>query len=182
MIDKYFLSEEDTLLVIIDIQKKLLPVINGNRDILKNAEKLVKIFKIFNMPIIITEQYPKGLGETVDEIKNLLTDEKLIEKVSFSAYQNIKNEIKEKNKNKIVISGIESHICVFQTVRDLLKEGYEVYIAVDAVGSRKENNSKNAIKIMQDMGAIVMNTEMIIYDVVKTAECENFKEISKLLK
>lgn len=184
MLDKYYLEKEDALLLIIDIQERLLPVMDKSKNVLKNAKTLVQACGISELPMVVTEQYPKGLGKTVDDIKDeLSSDAEILEKLSFSACgDELMEVLKKKDRKKIIVAGIESHICVFQTVRDLLNSGYEVYAAADAMGSRSDFNYRNALELMKDMGAVIMSTEMIIYNMLKKAGSDEFKKVSKIVK
>ncbi|MDO5707529.1 MAG: isochorismatase family protein [Andreesenia angusta] len=184
MLEKYYLDREEVLLLIIDIQGRLLPAMKHREDVVKNTNILINSANILEIPMIVTEQYPEGLGNTVEEIKeNFNYNTIVLEKMNFSAYcDDIKEAIINKQKKKIIISGIESHICVFQTARDLLRDGYEVYIALDAISSRSEVNYNNSLDLFKDMGAIVMNTEAILFNILQTAGTEEFKKISKIIK
>lgn len=177
------INEKDCLLLIIDIQEKLVKMIN-NSLIINNATKIAKTARILNLPTIITEQYPKGLGYTIEGIKNEITDAKYLEKTNFSALNefSIKEEISKVNKKQIIILGIETHICVLQTAFDLLKEGYEVFVIKDASASRNEENNKLALQRLIHAGAQILSTEMVIFELLKSSKHPNFKEIQALVK
>ena len=177
---------ENTILLVLDIQEKLIPVIQNNEKIIKSTELLIKYFKELNIPIIYTEQYPKGLGKTVLEIKNSLNDakSKYFSKNSFSAYPVIKEEVlklKDEGKTSIIVAGVETHICVYQTIKDL-KGDFEILVPFETVGSRNPENYKNGLDLIKEMGASITNVETILFDLIKTSEHPSFKVISKLIK
>ena len=132
---------------------------------------------------LITLQYPKGLGKMNQEVHEFLKDTKEIEKVSFSAMLNEEfvNTVKNSGKKQIVISGIETHICVLLTARDLLDAGYEVFIVSDAVGSRVEENYKNGLSQLKDMGCVITNVETVLFDLNSVAGTPMFKAVQKLI-
>lgn len=178
------LNTENSLLLIIDIQEKLLKAQYNKENIQRNSVILTKAAKILNIPIVVSEQYPQGLGKTIEEIaENLPENTKFYEKKSFSCCTNSAFDvlIKATGKNQIIVCGIESHVCVHQTVSDLISLGYEVYLAKDAVGSRKEYESEAGIERMIYGGAIPTCTEMILFELIKCATHENFKQIQGLI-
>lgn len=179
------LNTKNSLLLIIDIQEKLLKAQHDKEKIQKNAVILTKAAKILGIPVIVSEQYPQGLGATIEEIKkNLPENTKYYEKKSFSCCTNddFKDLIKEKGRNQVIVCGIESHVCVHQTVNDLLTTNYEVFLAKDAIGSRKEYECEIGIERMIFSGAIPACTEMVLFELLKCASHENFKEIQGLIK
>lgn len=182
--NKFILNKEDTILIVIDIQEKLGSVMKDLDKVVKNTNILVTACKEMNMPAIVTEQYPKGIGPTVSEIKeNLREDMIIFEKNSFSAYTDeVKSYLEKSGKKKVIITGMETHICVFQTTRALLADGYEVFVARDAVVSRTEENYLNGLDMMKDAGAVISNTETIIFDLLKVSGTPEFKVLSKLIK
>lgn len=183
LLNKFTLEREDTLLLIIDIQEKLVPVIANKEEVVKNTGVLIETAKEMNIPIIVTEQYPKGIGPTVSELEESLPVVEKFEKLNFSACTNkIMDAIKKTNKKKIIIVGIETHVCVIQTARDLLGDKYQVFVPIDGVGSRTKENKQNGLDLMKDMGAVITNTETIIFDLMKKSGTPEFKLLSKLIK
>ncbi len=182
--NKYTINREEALLLVIDIQERLVPAMSYGERVIKNTGILIDTSKELDIPVIVTEQYPRGLGSTVKEIKEKLDkDSNIFEKISFSAYNNeLKNALEKTNKKKIIISGMETHVCVFQTVRDLLNDNYQVFIVKDGVASRKKDNFINAIQTMKSMGAIISDTETLVFDLLKSAGTPEFKNLSKLIK
>lgn len=182
-VDKYYLNRDEAILLIIDIQEKLVPAISQGQMVIKNTNLLIKAASIMDIPIVVTEQYPKGLGSTVPEIRENIEGAHKCDKLTFSACtQDVMESLKKTGRKKVIVTGMETHVCVFQTVRDLLKQGYCVFIAADAVSSRTEENKRNGLELMRDMGAVISNTETIIFDLLKQAGTEEFKVLSKLIK
>lgn len=182
--NRFILNKEDTILMVIDIQEKLGTVMKDLDRVVKNTNILITACKEMNMPAIVTEQYPKGIGPTVSEIKeNLREDMTIFEKNSFSACTDeVKEYLEKTGKKKVIITGMETHICVFQTTRALLNDGYQVFIARDAVVSRTDENYLNGLDMMKDAGAVISNTETIIFDLLKVSGTPEFKVLSKLIK
>ncbi|MCK9218079.1 MAG: isochorismatase family protein [Firmicutes bacterium] len=181
--DKFNLNKEEAILVIIDIQERLSRVMDKEEEVIKNTNVLISMAKTMNMPIIVTEQYPKGLGETVVSISENLGDDKKFEKTTFSACnKEFLDFLNETERKKVIITGMETHVCVYQTVRDLLNAGFSVFVAADGVCSRTDVNYKNGLDMMNDMGAVISNTETILFDILKEAGTLQFKALSKLIK
>lgn len=182
-LERFYFDQNDTVLFVIDIQDKLSKAIYNEDTLKKNAKVLVDTAKILNIPTIITEQYPKGLGHTNEEIMNASENSYVIEKNAFTAFdENIKNILIELGKTKMIMCGMETHICVQQTTLDLLAAGYEVAIASDATGSRTEYNHNNGLDMMRSMGALITNTESILFSIMKSSSHPKFKEIQNLIK
>ncbi len=177
------LDEKNCLLILIDIQEKLVAMLEKNT-VVKQSNILLKMANILDIPAIITEQYPKGLGKTVDYLAEHLGKTKVFEKTAFSALKDdgFLDLIKSYGKKQIIIGGIESHICVHQTVADLIENGFEVYVVKDACASRKKDNFKNAIRLMRQNGAKIADTEIVLFELLKTSKHPHFKEIQALIK
>lgn len=181
--DKFYLNREDTVLMIIDIQEKLVPVMKYRDQVIKNSRILISGAKEMNFPILVTEQYPKGLGRTVPEILELIDEESIFEKNSFTAYTDeVKEALKLLGRKKVLVTGMETHICVFQTVRDLINDGYEVFLVKDAVASRTKSNFLNGLDLMKSLGSVITNTETAVFDLLKVSGTPEFKFMSKLIK
>lgn len=179
------LNRNNCLFLIIDIQEKLLNAVFNKEIVSKKSEILTKAFNILEIPTIITEQYPKGLGNTVESINlNLNNPKNYFEKCSFNALaeENILNEICKHEKKQIIVIGIETHICVYQTVIDLINKGFEVTVIKDACGSREECEYLSALDIMKEMGAKIKTSEMVIFELLKSSKHPRFKEIQSLIK
>ncbi|NLJ91352.1 MAG: isochorismatase family protein [Clostridiales bacterium] len=181
--DKYILNSKEVVLFIIDIQDKLVPVMKYKNQVINNNKILINGAREMNFPIIATEQYPKGLGKTVVDLLDLLDEKKIFEKNSFSAYTDqVKTELKVLGRKKVIITGMEAHICVFQTVRDLIGDGYQVFLAQDAIASRSKANYLNGLDLCKSLGAVISNTETIVYDLLKVSGTPEFKAMLKMIK
>lgn len=177
------LNIKTSALVIIDIQEKLVKAAK-NGDVAANImSKITKAAKILNIPTIITEQYPQGLGKTVENIAQK-TDAEVIEKCSFSALlePNFAEELQSLNRKQILIGGIETHICVLQTVVDLISEGYEVYVLKDCCASRNDFEHETGIELLKQYGAKITCTEIALFEWLKTSKHPDFKGIQALIK
>ncbi len=181
--NKFTLTPNDTSLLVIDFQEKLVPAMHRTEDTVKNAGILMEIAKALEIPIIVTEQYPKGIGHTVAPLSGLFGELSPIEKMTFSACtKEVEDQLSKEPRQKILISGIEAHVCVFQTVRALLQKDYQVYVVSDAVSSRTEANYQNGLSQMREMGAVITNTETVLFDLLKESTHPKFKELSKLIR
>lgn len=179
------LDKTKTALVVVDIQEAFRAVISDFPMIASRASIAVRGFQILNLPIIITEQYPKGLGKTADEILiNMPADFEFIEKTAFSSCgaRPFYEKLKATNVSQVVLCGIETHICVNQTAHDLLTEAFEVHILCDAVGSRYTADKETALKKMQMNGVVPSTVEMALFELMRDAKHEQFKEIQNLIK
>ena len=165
----------DTQIVCIDIQEKLVKMLENGEKIAKNCEKMIKAASVLAIDTIITEQYPKGLGETVFNTFNF----EKTEKISFSAYQDIKYLLKKPN---ILVFGIETHICVLQSVMDLLEKNYNIYVIEDCSSSRSNNDHKIALELMKQKGASIITLETALFQLLKSSRHPDFKEIQGLIK
>ncbi len=179
------LSAEDSVLVIIDIQEKLFNVILAKEQVLKNIIKLVKVAKILKIPIILTEQNPQGLGRTIPELTQVLgSDYKPIEKTSFSCFgsREFRKRLEELARKTLLITGIESHICVYQTAVDAISHGYKPVVIYDATGSRLETDYRITLYRLISKGIDVATTDMVIFELVRDASHPVFKDILKIVK
>lgn len=168
----------------IDIQEKLWNVMHEKEALLENALKLVKGMQVMGVPIIWTEQNPKGLGATVPSLMQLVPGFQALPKFSFSCCQDkgFQQSINALKRKQILICGIEAHICVYQTSMELLSSGYEVHVVADVVGSRVVRNRDIALNRLQSEGAKLTVSEMVMYELLQTAESPAFKEILKVIK
>lgn len=181
--DKFTLNREETVLLVIDIQEKLVPVMKYKDQVINNTNILISASKAMNFPVIATEQYPKGLGRTVPELLQLVEEDSIFSKNSFTAYTDeVKNALESFGRKKVIITGMETHVCVFQTVRDLINDGYSVFLVKDAVASRTETNYLNGLELMSSLGAVITNTETAVFDLLKVSGTPEFKLMSKMIK
>jgi len=178
------LQREKTALLIIDIQEKIFQVMLNPEIMIQNTIKLIEGFKVLGSPIFVTEQYPKGLGETENRIKESLKDTVPIQKLSFSCSGagDLFEILKYKNIKQVAVAGIELHVCVQQTALDLLVGGFQVSLAADACSSRKEKDYNIALARMRTAGVIVTTTEAILFELLNVCGTEEFEKISKIVK
>ncbi len=176
-------NENNTTVICIDVQEKLVNMLQNSAQIAENTTKIMKAASLLNIDAIITEQYPKGLGSTIESIKNL-KEFTIVEKNTFSAMQTSEFNNKFDNlKNKnILIFGIETHICVLQSVIDLIEKNYNVFVIEDCSSSRDKNNHNIALDFMKQRGAYIITLEIALFDLLKSSKHPNFKEIQQLIK
>ena len=178
------ITTEDTALVIIDVQEKLIPAMHDQEALLDNLKRMVKGARVLGLPILFTEQNPAGLGPTVPEIAELLPDEKPVSKFSFSSCDTeaFMEELKAVNRQNILIVGIEAHVCVYQTAVDLVNLNYNVQVVADAVDSRTNRNKHIGLEKSKAAGADITSTEIALFELLKIAKGDAFKEIIKIVK
>lgn len=178
------LQADRTQVLIIDIQEKFLPVIKPIEEIIANTQFLVKTADIFDIPVTITEQNPKGLGATDSRISELLPEVTPMEKQTFSCWgdEKIRGKIISHDRDTIILAGIETPVCILQTGLDLLTAGYRVYLCLDAIGARKKFDHKIAVSRLMHEGAIASTTEAAIFELTGSAESEMFRKVLTMLK
>ncbi|MCD7905675.1 MAG: isochorismatase family protein [Clostridiales bacterium] len=174
---------ENTQAMVIDFQERLVPAIHNNREIIEYTKILLKGLKLLNIPVTQTGQYIKGLGGTVPKISEI-TGEKGMDKITFSCMKNeaVNLRISGIGRKNVIICGIESHICVYQTVKDLAEKGYNPVVAIDCTGSRKTADFDAALLRFKSMGIYLGTVEMIMYELFEKAGTKEFKEFSRLIK
>ncbi len=170
--------------LVIDIQEKLLPHVQENDSVLRNNEVLIKGLQLIGVPITISEQYPNGLGQTVGDLKKILNEEIKFDKRSFSCFgeSKLENHILSSNKRILIVSGLETHVCVLQTVLDSIELGLIPVVVIDCISSRNSLDHKTAIIRMEKVGAVLTTYESLLFELCKTSENKVFKEISSLVK
>lgn len=175
---------EETLLLMIDFQTKLMPSIHENTAVLKSAETLLLGCNILKVPVFVTEQYTKGLGPTEPLLEAHLSTAQKFEKISFSSMKldAFSEAVKDSGKKNIIVSGVESHICVQQTVLDLLESGYSIYIAADAVSSRRPFDHEFSLERMRQNGAQISTVESLLFELLVYANHPDRKAITNLVK
>lgn len=175
---------DNTQAVLIDVQEKLTPHMNEPEAVVTNIAKLMKGLKLLGVPMVACEQYPKGLGHTVPELKVLLDGVAIYEKVSFSACDDEPtfHAIKSASRPYVIVFGIETHVCVLQTVMDLLDDGFVPVVVADAVSSRSVQDKQIALERMAHAGAVIASVEMVLFELCRSAKNPVFKEISALVK
>ncbi len=182
--NKIILSREKSALLLIDIQEKILAVMNNPEQVVANSLKLIKGFKALNIPIFYTEQYPKGLGTTAEPLLKELEGLSPIQKMSFSCSGagNFFTRLVDNNVSQVVIAGIESHVCVQQTALDLIASSFQVNIAADAVSSRKEIDYRISLDRMRSHKIEITTSEAILFELLNVCGTDEFKEISRIVK
>lgn len=178
------MNREDSILVVIDCQTKLMPAINNTEELEATVIKLAKGINVLDVPVVVTQQYTKGLGPTMDSISEALGEFEPIEKITFSAMgcPEFVEAMKASGRKNVILTGTETHICVEQTALELLDAGYNVYLVQDCVGSRKDNDKNYACQRMAAAGAVVTTYEAVLYELLRGAKAEGFKAISAIVK
>ena len=178
------LSINDTQLVILDIQGKLSQIIYQSEALLKHSSSLVQGCKLLNLPIVWVEQTPDKLGETHPLIKEHLAGLSPIAKTTFSAYgtEAFVKAIEANKRKQILLIGIETHICIYQTAIDLLSAGYQVFVVADAVSSRAEENKNIGLEMIRQEQGKITNVEAALFALLKSSTHEKFREIARLIK
>jgi nicotinamidase-related amidase len=178
------LTRDNTALLIIDVQEKLWTLMQDKEKIAENIRKLIDFAKIVGLPIILTEQYPKGLGRTIKQIKDKIPEVEPIEKTAFSCFgaEGFLEKLKKNKVQTLIITGIESHVCVCQTSLEALDRDIRACVVSDAISSRTLQNCIVGVERMRKNGVIISSTEMLMYELLKDAKNKEFKEAQPLLK
>jgi nicotinamidase-related amidase len=179
-----FLTTGNTVLVLIDFQERLFPVMHDKERLLRNTVKLIKGVKVLEIPIILTEQYPRGLGPTLHEIKELLPDVRPIEKVCFNCCDEAAfgRSLEALKRKQVLIAGIEAHICVYQTAMALSRASYDVQVVGDCVSSRELENKMASLFKMGAAGVSPTTMEMALFELLRVAQGDKFKRLSDIVK
>ena len=182
--DKFFLNKDDVVIVIVDIQERLAVAMDERQKVIANCLHLIEAAKLLGIPVLLTEQYPKGLGPTVSEIREAVPSYRPIEKIMFSCCREPRfmEALSAAGNKKVILAGMETHVCVLQTCIGLLKEGYAVHIAGDSVCSRSKENFNFGSAFMRDAGAVITCTETVLFQLLEKAGTEEFRTISKRIK
>ena len=178
------LEREETVLVVVDVQGKLAQLMYEKSRLFKSVRALARGARILGIPMILTEQVPEKLGPTIPEVRELMSDCDPIWKNTFSCVREgaFKERLDELARRNVIIAGIETHVCVYQTVRDLLERGNHVEIVTDAVSSRSAENRNIGLTRMKSEGAYLTSVEMVLFELQEVAKGEEFRELSKLIK
>lgn len=176
--------KEHSIAVFIDIQERLFPFIQDKDQLEQNLSTLLAGMKALEIPLLVTEQYTKGLGFTILPLKMELQGQEFIEKTSFSCCDEpgFITALNAAGKQNVILCGIETHVCVLQTVLDLLQAGYQPIVIEDCVSSRKLSDKRTAIERMRQEGAVISSLESILFELTRYSGNETFKTISKLVK
>lgn len=182
--NKFFLNRNEAVLVLVDIQEKLAAVMNEKEKVSANIGHLIEAAKLLHIPIVLTEQYPKGLGPTIGEIRDALPAYEPIEKLTFNCCgePDFMKALTASGKRKIILCGMETHVCVLQTCIGSLSEGYIVHAVRDAMCSRTKENCDTGIDYMRNAGAVITGTETVLFQLLEKAGTEEFKALSRRIK
>lgn len=180
----YRIRREQAAGLVIDIQEKLFPFISGHEELAAKSSLLIKGLQVLKIPILITEQYTKGLGPTILPVIELFEPGSPLEKLAFSCCDDptVMDRLNSLNKKFIIITGIEAHVCVLQTATDLLERGFIPVVVEDCVSSRRPNDKNMAIDRMKRMGAVITTYESVLFELLRFSGTEEFKAISRLVK
>jgi nicotinamidase-related amidase len=181
------LARANAVLIVIDVQEKLLPVIDGAKHLTRNLERLIRGMHILGVPVVVTEQYVKGLGPTIAPLRDALDESggyRPIEKACFSAHgcEAFVAQLAALERRQVIVCGVEAHVCVYQTVLDLLAARFDVTIVADAVSSRAAQNKEIALRRMVADGVKLSSTEMVLFELTVASGTDEFRAISKLVK
>lgn len=182
--EKLILDRTTCALVIVDIQERLVPAMGHKDTVISNCLHLIEAAKLMNIPILLTEQYPKGLGATIPEIRDALSSYAPVVKTTFSCCGEsaFETEMQKTGRKTILLTGMETHVCVLQTALDLMNNGFSVHLVKDAVCSRTKANWQTGVEFMRDAGAVISCTETVLFQLLKAAGTEEFKVIAKRIK
>lgn len=180
------LSADNTYLVVVDIQEKLLKLMQNREQVVGNSAILIKMAHVLDIPILWCQQVPAVLGPTVHDLSEILmtADAKPLDKTTFSCcgHDTFMNKIDELKPQTAIVCGIESHVCVFQTAMDLIQHGLYVHVVADAVSSRTNENKQIGLHRMAKEGAVITSTEMLLFELLRDSKHPKFRELSKLIK
>ncbi len=176
------MSRSDSALLVVDVQEKLVATIRGAARIIWNVRRLIDGAVVLGLPIVASEQYPQGLGPTVPELAPRLQHRPA--KLAFSCRElaELFADLRQRNLEKLLVCGLETHVCIQQTVLDLLADGWRVYVPVDAVGSRFDLDHQTALRRMESSGAVLTTTEAALFEWCQAAGTPEFKQISRIVR
>ena len=176
------MSRSDSALLVVDVQEKLVAAMAASARIIWNVRRLIEGAAVLGLPVVASEQYPQGLGPTVPELASKLAQRPA--KLAFSCRElaGLFADLRQRNVERLLVCGLETHVCVQQTVLDLLADGWRVYVAVDAVGSRHDLDHQTALRRMESSGAVLTTTEAALFEWCEVAGTAEFKEISRMVR
>lgn len=181
---EYVATREDSLLLIIDIQQAMLKVIDSWETVARKVKQLIQSANALEVPILLTEQYKKGLGETLPELVQEIESPQVFQKEHFSAC--LESEfiptVQSFNRKKVIVVGMETHVCVLQTCLDLIESGFQVHLVADAVASRVKENRDIAINVMRQAEVLITSTEIVIFQWARRANTDEFRKILPIVK
>ena len=178
------LDRERSALLVVDVQSRLAPAMAGAETVVGRVRVLLEAARRLGVPTLVSEQYPKGLGGTVDELAPSLGGAKVIAKNAFSCAREpeLASALRAFDRHQVVVCGMETHVCVLQTALDLQEQGYAVHVAADAVGSRDTTRRDLGLARMRDAGCTIVDSEMVVFEWLGAAGTDEFREVSKLIK
>lgn len=170
--------------LVVDIQERLFPHMHEGEKLLARVRILLEGLNVLRVPVLLTEQYPRGLGQTLPQVMELLAESSPLEKLSFSCCgeENFLAQLAQVNKKWVIICGIEAHVCVLQTVLDLREMGITPVVVADCISSRNPEDRKVALERMRSEGAVITTSESILFELTEVAGTDQFKQISRLVK
>lgn len=175
---------EESILAVIDMQERLVPVMSNNEELVNKVAKLIEGCKACEVPVLVTQQYTKGLGDTIEPIKGALPPYTAIDKTAFSCCEasEFAEKLEKSSRKRVIICGIESHVCVLQTAIDLQESGFQPVVIKDCISSRNTDDMEVALNRFKQEGIIISTMESILFEFVTNAKDPSFKAISKLVK
>ena len=181
------LAREKTAFVVIDVQERLFPAMDSDHreEVMRNIKVLAAAARRLQLPTVVTEQYPKGLGHTLPELREALAaGVEPIEKVAFSCWgvESVRARLTATGARQLLLGGIEAHVCVLMSALDLLAEGYGVHVVADAVTSRTQANRRLAMAQLRQAGAVVTTTETVLFQLLRQADTDDFRELARLIR
>ncbi|MDT8421672.1 MAG: isochorismatase family protein [Desulfuromonadales bacterium] len=183
--DRFWLHQEHAVMVVVDVQEKLVPAMNERvcGRVVQHINMLLEGFAAMDLPVIMTEQYPRGLGHTIEEVAGAAELQR-VEKIAFSCCgePNFIDALEKTGRKQVLLVGMEAHVCVYQTMIDLLDRGYRVHLVSDAICSRFKSDYLTAISMAPVIGAVLTTTEMALFQLLKQAGTEEFKVVSGLAR
>lgn len=183
MSELYDIKREEAVGLAVDFQEKLMPVMLDREGIEKKTVNLSRGLGVLGVPVIATQQYTKGLGETITVVKEAIDDFCYVEKDSFTAIcPEVTEKLRASGRKKVILYGIEMHICVMQTAMDLLQQGYDVYLAADCCSSRYPLDRRLGLESMRQAGCRITTSESVLFKLLGRSDAQGFKEISKIIK
>jgi nicotinamidase-related amidase len=177
------LERDNAVVLVVDVQEKLMPAMEGAEACVAGVRKMIEAAKVLEVPALVTEQYPAGLGRTCVPVREALGETAAVEKVRYSAcVEGITEQLTKLGRRQAIVVGVETHVCVQQTVLDLLRSGYMVYVCADAVSSRRALDREMSLARMRQAGAVVTTVESVIFEMLGEAGTESFKKILRIVK
>ncbi len=177
------LDRERVVLVVIDMQEKFRNLIHGMPEVIQGCSRLIRFWDRLGLPILVTEHYPAGLGSTLPELREILRDVSPLEKITFSCHgdEAFRDRLRS-SRDQVVLCGIETHVCVYQTAYDLLRDHKQVALACDATSSRRQTDREIGLSRLAGLGCQNMSVEMMMFEILKVAKTDDFKLVADILR